>query len=214
MSRLDNELRRVFGDPPELPRAVVRVQVGDGQGLAAGQAEADRFVNAGADLMVLDAAAPGPAALAAVAVYLGLEPVAVVGTTATAATADWKERVVAVRDLLRVARPYALDPPALVEALGDPLLGRVIGLLDRLSARRTPVVLGGSTTTVAAALVVQHLQPSAERWWIAGSAPVDGAGALALAAVGLSPLLDLDLQTGGADLAVALVRAGLEQLGA
>lgn len=211
MSRLDDELRRVFGDPPELPRAVMRLQVGEGQGLAAGQDEADRFVDAGANLVVLDAAPAGPSALAAIAVYLSLEPVGVVGTTNHH---RWREQVVAVRDLLRMGRPLAGDPSQLVEALGDPLLGRVVGLLDRLAARRTAVVLGGSTTTVAAALIASHLQPGAESWWIAGSQPTHPAGVAALAGIGLTPLLDLGLAEGSADLAVAVVRLRLEQLGA
>ena len=211
MSRLERELRRVFGDPPEAPRAVVRVQVASGQGLGAGRDEADRLVDAGADLVVLDADLPGPAALVAVAVLLDLEPVAVVGT---AAVEGWKQQVVAVRDLRRTAQPHAGDPVLLVEALGDPAFGRLVGLLDRLAARRTPVLLGGGTATAAAALVTGRLQPGAERWWLAGSAPPHAAGAGALAGIGLSPLLDLGLEHGSADVAVAVVRAGLELLGA
>jgi len=211
VSRLDDELRRVFGDPPESPRAVMRVQVAAGQGLPAGREEADRFVDAGADLVVLDADLTSPAALAAIAVLLGLEPVAVVGT---GTASGWKEQVVAVRDLVRAARPQVGDPGQLVEALGDPAFGRVVGLLDRLSARRTPVLLGGGTATAAAALVAARLQPGAERWWLAGSVPVHPAGTTALAGMGLTPLLDLGLGNGSADVAVAVVRAGLELLGA
>lgn len=211
MTRLVDELERVFGTPPEAPRAVMRVQVGSGQGLAAGREEADRFVDAGADLVVLDTVGVSPAALAAVAVLLGLEPVAVVGTTAVD---GWKKQVVAVRDLVRLGRPLAGDVEALVETFGNPVLGRVVGLLDRLAARRTPVLLGGGTATAAAALLVERLQPGAHRWWIAGSAPLDSAGRDALAAVGLTPLLDLGLGTGSADVAVAVVRSGLELLGA
>ncbi|MCU1594101.1 MAG: cobT [Frankiales bacterium] len=211
MSRLDDELRRVFGDPPQHPRAVMRVQVGDGHGLEAGQDEADRFVDAGADLVVLDGGPTTPASLAAIAVYLALEPVGVVGTTASE---GWKERVLAVRELLRDCRSLVGDPARLLESLGDPALGRLVGLLDRLSSRRTAVVLGGATTTVAAALVASHLQPGADSWWIAGSQPVEQAGVAALASIGLTPLLDLGLGEGSADVAVAVVRKGLEQLGA
>ena len=211
MTRLAEELERVFGTPVEPPRAVMRVQVGSGQGLAAGRDEADRFVDAGADLVVLDTVGVSPAALAAVAVLLGLEPVAVVGT---AAVDGWKEQVVAVRDLVRLGRPLAGDIEDLVETFDDPALGRVVGLLDRLAARRTPVLLGGGTATAAAALLVERLQPGAHHWWIAGSAPLDSAGRDALAAVGLTPLLDLGLGTGSADVAVAVVRSGLELLGA
>ena len=208
MSRLDDELRRVFGDPPVAPRAVMRVQIASGQGLAAGREEADRFVDAGADLVVLDSDLVSPAALAAIGALLDLDAVGLVGT---GATEDWREQVVAVRDLLRTARQHVHDPEALA---GDPALGRIVGLLERLASRRTPVLLGGGTATAAAALVAQRIAPGGERWWLAGSLPVDPAGRLALTAVGLTPLLDLSLTTGSADVAVAVVRTGLDQLGA
>jgi NaMN:DMB phosphoribosyltransferase len=51
-------------------------------------------------------------------------------------------------------------------------------------------------------------------WWLAGSAPVLPAAARAWHALGLEPLLDLGLTDGSADVAVSVVRAGLEQLGA
>lgn len=106
MSRLAAELRRVFGDPPVAPRAVVRVEVGSGQGLDAAREEADRLVDAGAELVVLDAAGADAGALAALALALDLEPVAVVDP----GDADgWRERVVAVRALCRAARPVLGD---------------------------------------------------------------------------------------------------------
>jgi nicotinate-nucleotide--dimethylbenzimidazole phosphoribosyltransferase len=211
VNRLSAELLRVFGDPPVAPRAVMRVQVAAGQGLAAGREEADRFVDAGADLVVLDSEGAGPAALAAVAALLGLEPVGVVGL---APDPGWAERVVAVRTLLRSSRRHLEDVEQLLLALDDPALGRLTGLLAQLAARRTPVLLGGGTPTAAAALLATRLEPGAARWWLAGSAPGEEAGRAALSAVGLTPLLDLGLTTGGADVAVAVVRTGLEQLGA
>jgi nicotinate-nucleotide--dimethylbenzimidazole phosphoribosyltransferase len=121
---------------------------------------------------------------------------------------------VAVRTLLLAARPHLDDPAAMVAALGDPALGRQTGLLAQLAARHTPVLLGGGTDTAAAALLAARLVPGAQRWWIAGSAPVETAGLAALTSLGVTPLLDLGLRTGGADVAVAVLRTGLEQLGA
>ena len=211
MSRLDDELKRVFGDPPESPRAVVRVQVSEGRGLEAGWEEADRFVDAGADLVVLDSEITGPAPLAAIALLLSLEPVGVVGTLHGPV---WKEQVIGVRDAMRRARSHVMDPIALVEALGDPALGRVVGILDRLAERQTPVLLGGSTGTAAAVLVASRIQFGGLMWWLAGSTPATAAGASALTGAGLTPLLDLGLTRSSADIAVAVVRAGLEVLGA
>ena len=211
MSRLTEEILRVFGDPPVAPRAVVRVQVGEGQGLAAGREEADRLVDAGADLVVVDSEVTSAAVLAAAAALLDLEPVAVVPRTSSA---DWKRQVVEVRAALRHASTYRFDPERVVEELADPALGRLVGLLDRLTERHTPVLLGGGTATAVAALVVSRIQPEASRYLLAGSMPADHAGAQALAASHLQPLIDLGLTVGSADVAVAVVRAGLDQLGA
>ena len=209
MSRLATELTRVFGDPPVAPRAVVRVEVGSGQGLAAGREEGDRLVDAGAELVVLDAPGVTPGVLTALAVALDLEPVAVVGT---AEAADWRDQVVAVRALVRTARPLLGDLDALLDALGDPALGRATGLLERLADRRTPVLCGGGATAAAAALLASR--SAATTWWLAGSTPVLPAAAKAWRSLGLEPLLDLGLTDGSADAAVAVVRAGLELLGA
>lgn len=210
MSRLARELTRVFGDPPVAPRAVVRVQVGAGQGLDAGREEADRFVDAGADLVVLDADVPGsPAVLVTLALLLDLEPVAVVGT---APTQTWREDVLAVRTAARTARPLVRDPAALVEHLDDPALARVAGLLERLAFRRTPVLVGGGTAAAAGALLAHRLLPTAPRWWIAGSRPLHPAAAQAWQTLGVEPLLDLELGDGSVDVAAAVVRAGFELL--
>jgi NaMN:DMB phosphoribosyltransferase len=211
VNRLDDELKRVFGDPPESPRAVVRVQVSEGRGLEAGWEEADRFVDAGADLVVLDSEITGPAPLAAIGLLLSLEPVGVVGT---ASAPGWKEQVVGVRDAMRLGRSHVMEPIALVEALGDPAFGRVVGMLDRLAERQTPVLLGGGTSTASAVLVASRIQFGGLMWWLAGSAPTTAAGASALTGAGLTPLLDLGLTHSSADIAVAVVRAGLEALGA
>jgi nicotinate-nucleotide--dimethylbenzimidazole phosphoribosyltransferase len=211
VNRLSAELRRVFGDPVESPRAVMRVQVSSGQGLSSGREEADRFVDAGAELVVLDSDGASPAVLAAVAAMLDLEPVAVLPPTSSP---GWKEQVVQVRSALRTAAAHRFEPELVVEQLGDPVLGRLVGLLDRLTDRRTPVLLGGGTAVAAAALLTTRLRPAATDYLLAGSQPVDQVGVQALAACRLTPLLDLGLDTGGADIAAAVVRAGLEQLGA
>lgn len=211
MNRLSTELRRVFGDPLESPRAVMRVQVASGQGLEAGREEADRFVDAGAELIVLDSEGTSPAILAAVAALLDLEPVAVLPPSTRA---TWKAELLEVRDCLKRVAPHRFEPEQIALQLGDPVLGRLVGLLDRLTARRTPVLLGGGTALAAAALLTIRLRPSASAYLLAGSQPVDAVGVLAMSATQLTPLLDLGLDAGSADIAVAVVRAGLEQLGA
>jgi nicotinate-nucleotide--dimethylbenzimidazole phosphoribosyltransferase len=208
VSRLDAELRRVFGDPPVHPRAVMRVEVGTGQGYDEARTEADRMVDAGAELVVLDATGSRPPVLAALAAVLDLEPVAVVGTQPHD---GWREQVVAVRDLVRTAKPLVADVPALLAHLDDPALTRTTGLLAAFADRRTPVLCGGGTTAAAAALLADKVAEN--RWWLAGSVPALPAAAAAWTRIGIDPLLDLGLTDGSADIAVSVVRAGLEQLG-
>ena len=202
MSRLEDELKRVFGDPPVSPRAVIRVQVGEGSGVEAGHEEADRMVDAGVELVVLDSDLDTVAVSATLATLLDLEPVAMVDR----ASPTWAEDVVALRTLLRTATT-SLDQT-------DGGFGRLVGILERLTERRTPVLVGGGRATATAVLLVCERAPGAEQWLLAGSTPDDKHAAAALTRAGLTPLLDLGLGSHGADIAVAVVRAGLEALGA
>lgn len=203
MSRLQADLARLLGDT--VPKSVTRLQVAAGEGLEQAHDEADRLVDAGTDLVVLDSDITTDGARIALAVLLDLEPVAVVPSTAP----DWRERVVATRTGVRGAREHRSDAPALLEHLDDPLLTRTAGLLERFADRRTPVLCGGGTTTAAAALVAARLCSGAERWWAAGSQPAEAAAVSAWSSLGLTPWLDLGLTTGSADVALAVLRAAL-----
>lgn len=184
---------------------VRRVRV-DGPGN--GRLEADGLVDGGADLVVVDAVRAEPAtatatATAAVALLLDLEPVAAVGTTAAP---DWAERVVEVRDTLRRVRPHLGDLDGLLDALYDPVLTRTTQLLEQLSARRTPVLLGDSTTVLAGGLLAVRRSAGAGTWWLASGRPAGPAGTAALQALGLVPLLDLELAGDASRHALAVVR--------
>ena len=211
MSRLERELTRVLGQPLAAPRRTVRLVVVEGEGLAAGRAEADRLVDEGADLVVLDAEGRSAAALVVLAVLLDLDPVTAVGT---APDEGWRELVLEVRSGARAARAHVGDPEALLAHVGDGALGRAAGLLERLAERRTAVLVGGGTTAAAAALAASRLAPAAKERWLPGSVPAHPPAAQAWRSLGLTPLLDLGLEGGSGEVAAAVVRVALEQLGA
>ena len=197
----------VHQSPDDVPATGTGAAQDTAAALEDGAVAADAAADAGAELLLAESAAsPGPA-LAAVAAVLHLEPVAVVGT---AGGDGWAALLGAVRDGLLRARPHLADPTGLVLALADPALARLVGLLAQSAVRRTPVVLGSSSTVAGAALVAERLAPGAAAWWLAGDTPVHPGARRALADLGLEPLLDLRLATGGARPAAQVLLAGVE----
>jgi nicotinate-nucleotide--dimethylbenzimidazole phosphoribosyltransferase len=132
-----------------------------------------------------------------------------VGRSTGVDDAGWARKVTAVRDGLRRARPRQDDPLGLLACVGGADLACLAGVLVQAAVRRTPVVLDGIVVT-AAALVASRVAAAARAWWVAGHRSVEPAHTLALADLGLEPLLDLGLRLGegtGALLALPLVQA-------
>jgi nicotinate-nucleotide--dimethylbenzimidazole phosphoribosyltransferase len=101
------------------------------------------------------------------------------------------------------------DPLAVLAAVGGFEHAGVVGYLLAAAALRTPVILDG-VIACSAALVARAIAPAAADYWIAGHRSVEPGASAALAHLGLSPLVDLQLRLGegsGAALAVPLVQA-------
>jgi nicotinate-nucleotide--dimethylbenzimidazole phosphoribosyltransferase len=215
---------------PELVRAL---KVRDGSGsidredalstaevaaaVAAGRVAVEEEVDAGTDLLVLGDLGIGNTTVAAVlvAALTDTEPVAVVGRGTGIDDDAWMRKAAAVRDALRRARPVATDPLALLRTVGGADVAAMVGALAQAAVRRTPVVLDG-VVVGAAAMLAQRLAPGASDWWVAGHLSAEPAHVLALADLGLDPLLDLDLRLGegtGGALAVPLLTAAVRLLG-
>lgn len=179
--------------------------------LLAGIAQADALADAGVDLVVLTSGGDQVPGIVVAATLLYLEPVHAVGTVATA---DWAAMTVGVRGGLRAGAAHLGDPAGLLRTVASPELARATGLLAQCAVRRTPVLLDGSANACGAALVAERLAPGAAAWWLAGQAPPNPAAAKALASVGLTPLLDLQLALPvGADLALSVLLRAVEVVG-
>ena len=101
------------------------------------------------------------------------------------------------------------DPVDVLAALGGFEIAFLAGLALGAAAERLAVVLDGFIVT-AAALIAARLEPAAVEYMVAGHLSPEPGHRLGLAALGLRPLLDLELRLGegtGAALALPLLRA-------
>lgn len=193
--------------PPHAPAQVRRVLVTDGS-REDGMRQADELADGGCDLVVLSTDADPVPGLVALSALLDLEPVAAVGTSAGA---DWAALTTGVRDGLRGARMHVGDPDGLLTTIGSGALAQATGLLAQCAVRRTPVLLDGSATGAAAAVVAERLAPGAPQWWLPGQVPPAPAARQGLADLGLTGLLDLGLGgPAGAEMALGVLLQAIE----
>ncbi len=182
----------------------------------AGRQIADQEVDAGADLLIAGDLGIGntTAATALVAALTNVEPVAAVGYGTGIDDAGWARKTAAVRDAMFRAGPVLTEPVATLQCCGGADLAGLAGFLAQAAVRRTPVLLDGIAVT-AAALVAEQLAPGARLWWQAGHLSTEPAHALALAQLGLEPIVDLRMRLGegsGAAVALPVLRAAVATL--
>ena len=179
--------------------------------LAAGAAVAREEIAAGAQLLISGDMGIGnttPAA-AMIAAGLGL-PAAEVAGRGTGITEDVLAHKREVIDAaLARAGTRAQDPVETLTALGSADLAATTGYLLAAAQDGVPVLLDG-LMSVACALTADRIEPGAAAWYAAGHRSTEPAQSLALAKLGLEPLLDLGLRLGegsGAVAAVPVVRS-------
>lgn len=178
--------------------------------LLVGVSVADALVDAGHDVLLtgdMGIANTTPSA-ALVAAFTGLDPAEVTGRGTGADDSGWARKVAVVARAL-ADRPPTEDPVETLASVGGFEHAGIAGFVLGAARRRVPVVLDG-VIAGAAALVVQALAPEAIGFCFAGHRSVEPGHAVALARLGLRPLVDLDLRLGegtGALLALPLVEA-------
>lgn len=177
-------------------------------GLHAADAEADE----GADLIVLAGVADAPVPAVLISVISGAEPVALLPRGAAAIdTIAWIEQAVRLRDARRRVARLRNRPDEFLAALGSPVVAAATGFALRAAARRTPVILDG-TTVIAGAMLGIDIQSRAIRWWQVADTSPDRIHARALDELAIRPILDLGIKRddGSAGLlAAAVVRAAV-----
>jgi nicotinate-nucleotide--dimethylbenzimidazole phosphoribosyltransferase len=208
-----HKIRRASGDIA-LEDALTHQETLDA--IDAGRQIADQEVDAGADLLIAGDMGIGNTTPATVltAVLTGIEPVAAVGYGTGIDDAGWARKTAAVRDAMFRAEPVLSDPVALLQRCGGADLAGLAGFCAQAAVRRTPLLLDGMAVT-AAALIAERLAPGARLWWQAGHLSTEPAHALALAQLGLDPIVDLRMRLGegtGAAVALPVLRAAVAAL--
>ena len=154
------------------------------------------------------------ASAALIAAMLGLDAAAVTGRGTGVDDATLAVKVEAVRRALALHTPDPSDPIGVLAAVGGLEHAAIVGFLLGAGALRVPVVLDG-VIAGSAALVAAALHPDALVACLAGHRSAEPGHAHALSALGLRPLIDLDLRLGegsGAVLALPLVQAAARVL--
>jgi nicotinate-nucleotide--dimethylbenzimidazole phosphoribosyltransferase len=154
------------------------------------------------------------ASAALVAVLTGSDPADVTGRGTGIDDAMLAHKTDVVRRALALHAPDAVDPLGALAAVGGLEHAALAGFVLGAAAARVPVVLDG-VIAGAAALVAAALSPDCLAACIAGHRSAEPGHSVALAHLGLEPLLDLGLRLGegtGALLAVPLVQAAVRAL--
>jgi nicotinate-nucleotide--dimethylbenzimidazole phosphoribosyltransferase len=134
------------------------------------------------------------------------------GTGITGAALAHKAAV--IKEALDRHQPRAQDALDVLSKVGGFEIGGLAGIILGAAARRCPVVLDGLIATAAALLAV-GLVPTVRDYLIAGHRSVEPGHTVALNALGLEPVLDLELRLGegtGGVLALPVLEAACRLL--
>jgi nicotinate-nucleotide--dimethylbenzimidazole phosphoribosyltransferase len=210
---LDVNVRRGTRDlavEPALTRDEVRAAVEIGISVADSLAE-----NGAACLLTGDMgiANTTPAA-ALIAAFTGADAAAVTGRGTGVDDATYDKKVAVVAAALRRHAPDPADPLGVLAAVGGLEHAALAGFILGAAARRVPVVLDG-VIAVSGALAAAALAPDAVAAMVAGHRSAEPGATVALAHLGLAPLLDLGMRLGegsGAVLALPIVAGAVRVL--
>jgi nicotinate-nucleotide--dimethylbenzimidazole phosphoribosyltransferase len=195
---------------PAMERAVAEAAVEAGRTLAA------ELVRDGIGLVAAGEMGIGntTSASALAAALLPAEAIDVCGRGTGLDDAGLARKVAAVERALRVNHIDPRDGIGVLAALGGFEIALLTGVILGCYAARVPVVLDGFITG-AAALVAARLEPRSIDAMIAAHRSPELGHALVLEALGLEPLLDLQMRLGegsGAALALPIVQSSLALL--
>ena len=143
------------------------------------------------------------------AVITGADPAVTTGRGTGLDDPGLAHKIEVVRRAIQVNRPDPRDGLDVLAKVGGFEIGVLAGAMLGAAAGRRPVVVDGFISG-AAALIAWTLSPAARAYFIASHQSVEPGHRVGLQAMGLRPLLDLDLRLGegtGAALALHIIEA-------
>ncbi|MET0423285.1 MAG: nicotinate-nucleotide--dimethylbenzimidazole phosphoribosyltransferase [Actinoplanes sp.] len=210
---LDANVRRGTRDmtvEPALTREEARQAVEVGIGVA------DALLEAGAKCLLtgdMGIANTTPAA-ALVAVFAGVGAAEATGRGTGIDDETYAHKTTVVQAALDRHAPDPADPLGVLAAVGGLEHAALTGLILGAAARRTPVIIDG-VIAASAALAAAAFAPDAVAAMVAGHRSAEPGATVALAHLGLTPLLDLGMRLGegsGAVLALPVAAAAVRVL--
>jgi nicotinate-nucleotide--dimethylbenzimidazole phosphoribosyltransferase len=183
------------------------------QALQLGVAVAQEEIARGLDILMVGEMGIGntTSASAIIAAISGRSPAEVTGRGTGVDDARLQHKIGLIEEALRLHAPAN---QATLAKLGGFEIGVMAGLMIGAAAQRTPVLVDGLICT-AAALIARQFQPAVQDYLVAGHRGAEPGHAIALAWLGLEPLLQLELRLGegtGALLALPIVEAAMRTL--
>lgn len=123
-------------------------------------------------------------------------------------------KIAAIKEALTINKPNPKDGVDILSRVGGFEIGGLTGVILAAAAHRIPVVIDGFISG-AAALIAFTIEPRTKDYMIAAHCSVEQGHKVALAFLGLKPVLDLNLRLGegtGAALAMNIIEAGTKIL--
>lgn len=212
-----DEARRAVAAGIEVARDLVTRGAGGASGGVGGRPPAESTRGAGCLITGDMGIANTTASAALIAAFTGLPPERVTGRGTGIDDATHARKVEVVRTALArhgLTAGHDAEPLDVLAAVGGLEHAGIAGFVLGAAALRVPVVLDG-VIAGAAALVAAALCPDAIGACVAGHRSAEPGHAAAIAALGLRPLVDLELRLGegtGALLALPLVQGAVRVL--
>lgn len=117
-----------------------------------------------------------------------------------------------IEDAIALNCPDPADPVDVLAKVGGAEIGGIAGFILGAASRRIPVIIDGFIST-AGAIIAYALRPNVRDYMFAAHNSVEKGHSIMLKAMGLKPILAMDLRLGegtGAALAMSLIEAGLK----